>query len=215
MAARTLTPPRIREELSGDLHELFVARADAEGLPAARRWYRRQVVRAFLDLKPVTRPVITRRITGDSVMVTLGRDIRYAWRLLIKQPAFTTVAILMLALGIGANATIFSWVNALLLDPLPGTARSGELVQLATMFRGSPSSSFSYPDYRDFRDGTRTLSALIGRDDLALGVVIDREAERAWGELVTGNYFDALGVRPWRGRLLQPSDDLPAPNPSR
>jgi predicted permease len=170
-------------------------------------------VHAFVDLRPVRRPVIARRVAGDPLMLTIAQDFRYACRMLVKQPAFTIVAILMLALGIGANATVFSWVNALLLNPLPGTTRSDEIVQLSFGFRGSALTSFSFPDYRDIRDQTRTLGGLVGRDDLAVGIVIDRDAERAWGELVTGNYFDVLGVRPWRGRLLQPSDDVPGAEP--
>jgi predicted permease len=208
-ALRLLMPARHYEELAGDLHELFLDRAERDGVVAARRWYWRQLALAFMDAKPVRRPVISQRIVGDPLMKTIAQDARYAVRMLIKQPAFTTVAVLMLALGIGANATIFSWVNSVLLNPLPGAARSDELVQLAYLVRGTPLTSFSYPDYRDIRDRARTLSGVAGRDDLAVGVVIDREAERAWGELVTGNFFDVLGVRAWRGRVLQPSDDAP------
>ena len=202
-----LAPARIRDELSGDLHELFVLRCEFDGVRAARRWYRRQVVHAFLDLKPIRRPVITRRVAGDPLMLTIVQDVRLALRLLRKQPAFTAIAVLMLAVGIGANATIFSWVNAVLLNPLPGAVRPDTLVQPVLMFRGAPLSSFSFPDYRDIRDSARTLSGIAGRDDLPVGIVIDREAERTWGELVTSNFFDVLGIQAWRGRVLTPADD--------
>ena len=96
----------------------------------------------------------------------------------------------------------------MLLNPLPGTAAPESLVQPALMFRGTPVPSFSYPDYRDIRDSTKTLAGIAGRDDLAVGLVIDREAERAWGEIVTGNFFDVLGVSAWRGRVLRPADDV-------
>ena len=208
-----LAPARIREELSGDLHELFLIRCETTDPRSARRWYRRQVVCAFFDLKPTTRPVISRRVSGDPLMVTLVQDVRLAARMLRKQPAFTAIAVLMLAVGIGANATIFSWVNAVLLNPLPGAAQPASLVQPTMLFRGTPVTSFSFPDYRDIRDQARTLNGVAGRDDLAVGIVIDRDAERAWGELVTGNYFDVLGVRAWRGRLLQPSDDTRGAEP--
>ena len=202
-----LSPSRIREELAGDLHELFILRCESDGVRAARRWYRRQVVHAFLDLKPIRRPVIARRVAGDPLMLTIAQDVRLALRLLRKQPVFTAIAVLMLAVGIGANATIFSWVNAVLLNPLPGASRPEALVQPALMFRGAPLTSFSFPDYRDIRDSARTLSGVIGRDDLPVGIVIDRDAERAWGELVTSNFFNVLGVGAFRGRVLQPSDD--------
>jgi macrolide transport system ATP-binding/permease protein len=202
-----LAPARIREELSGDLHELFLVRCETRDPRSARRWYRRQVVRALFDLKPVRRPVIARRVAGDPLMLTIVQDVRLALRMLRKQPAFTGIAVLMLAIAIGANATIFSWVNAVLLNPLPATSQPESLVQPTMLFRGTPLTSFSFPDYLEIRDGARTLAGAAGRDDLAVGIVIDRDAERAWGELVTSNFFDVLGVQPWRGRLLQPSDD--------
>jgi predicted permease len=197
----------MREELAGDLYELYVRRVVRAGRRQANCWYWRQVGRAFLDMQPVRRPVLSRRVTGDPIMLTLSQDVRYALRTFGKQPGFTAVAVLMLAIGIGANATIFSWVNAVLLNPLPGAVRPERLVQPALISRGAVMSSFSFPDYRDIRDTSRTLAGVVGRDDLAVGLAIDQDTERAWGELVTSNLFEVLGVQPWRGRLLQSSDD--------
>ena len=129
--------------------------------------------------------------------------------MLRKQPSSTIVAILMLALGIGANATIFSWVNSVLFTPVPGAERQSELVQLSYRMRGEPVASFSYPEYRDIRDATRTLQAVAGRDEISIGLAIDREAEHVWADIVTGNFFDLLEVRALRGRVLEPADDEP------
>ena len=134
------TTDRRREELLGDLEELFQARFLECGRGEARRWYWRQtaniLVDAIRELK-ATRPLALsegRRKAGrvegagDSPMQTVIQDLRYAFRSLRANPGFATVAVLMLALGIGANSTIFSWVNSVLLDPMPGAARPGELV---------------------------------------------------------------------------------------
>jgi predicted permease len=200
-------PEHRREEYLGDLEELFAARAAAAGQRPARRWYWRQTLSALADaiLHRRKRP---RREAGDSLMRTITQDLRYALRSLTAQPGFAVIAILMLALGIGANATIFSWVNAVLLNPLPGTTRSNELVQLSYLYRGEPLPSFSYPDYRDIRDGSQLLQGVAGRDDLAVGIAVDRDAERAWGEIVTANFFDVLGVRAALGRTFTPADDV-------
>ncbi len=210
---RVLAPRRAYDELAGDLLELFALRAERAGPAAARRWYWRQVARAYFDLEPMRRPVVSRTMAGDPLMLTLTQDVRYAVRMLRKQPSFTIVAILMLALGIGANATIFSWVNSVLFTPMPGAERQSELVQLSYMMRGEPVASFSYPEYRDIRDSTRTLQAVAGRDEISVGLAIDREAEHVWADIVTGNFFDLLEVRALRGRVLEPADDEPGAEP--
>ena len=210
---RVLTPRRLHEELAGDLLELFARRAERDGRSAARRWYWRQVSRAYFDLDQIRRPVIARSMAGDPLMLTLAQDVRYALRTLRKQPSFTVVAVLMLAVGIGANATVFSWVNAVLMNPLPGAARQEELRALSYVFRGEPVTSFSYPEYRDIRDAARTVSAIAARDELSLGITIDRDAEQVWADIVTGNFFDLLEVRPFRGRVLTPDDDKVGADP--
>jgi macrolide transport system ATP-binding/permease protein len=199
---------RYREEFLGDLEELFQRRAHTHGRRAARLWYWRQSGLALLEALRERRRK-PRQPGGDSLMQTIGQDLRYAFRSLVAKPGFAAIAVLMLALGIGANATIFSWVNTVLLNPLPGTARPGDLVQLAYLYRGDPLTTFSYPDYRDIRGAAKLLQGVAGRDDLPVGIVIDREAERAWAELVTGNFFDVLGVRMIAGRAFTDADDVP------
>jgi predicted permease len=142
-------------------------------------------------------------------MQTIGQDLRHALRGLVGQPGFTIVAIATLALGIGANVTIFSWVNSVLLNPLPGAARPAELVQYSYLFRGGPLTSFSYPDYRRIRDASTLTAGVVARDDLSVGIIIDRDGERAWAEPVSANFFDVLGVRAVQGRLFGPADDVP------
>jgi predicted permease len=204
---RLLATRRAHEELAGDLLELYAARVDRDGLAAARRWYWHQVTRAYFDLDPIRRPVISRSMAGDPFMLTLTQDIRYALRTLRKQPTFTFVAVLMVALGVGANATVFSWINSVLINPLPGAQRQHELVTLAYTVRGEPAVSFSYPEYRDIRDASRTLTHIAARDELSLGITIDRDAEQVWVDMVTANFFELLEVPAHRGRVLRPEDD--------
>ncbi len=94
-------------------------------------------------------------------MDTLIKDIRYAIRSLLKRPGFVAVAVITLALGIGANTAIFSLVNTVLLRSLP-VERAGEIVSVAMRGKDDSMSAFSYPNYRDFRDRNETLSGLAG-----------------------------------------------------
>jgi len=141
---------------------------------------------------------------GIPPLERLATDVRYAARTLRAAPGFTVVAILTLALGIGANAGIFSVINALLFQPLP-VDRPSELVTLNRV-GGFP--THSYPDYRDFRDRNTVLSALAATRFSPVNLEADGKATRVWGQLSTGNYFDLLGVRAMLGRAFAPSDDV-------
>jgi predicted permease len=150
-------------------------------------------------------------------MGTLIQDVRYAVRGLRKTPAFTAVAVATLALGIGANTAIFTLVDRVLLGLLP-VARPRELVLLRspgenpghTWSDDDAGTSFSYPMYRDLRDRNRALAGLAGVFPFDASVASGTRTEPANGELVTGNYFDLLGVSPYLGRVLVPSDDTVA-----
>ena len=141
-------------------------------------------------------------------MQTLWQDMRYALRMLVKNPGFAAVAILTLALGIGANTAIFSVVNAVLLSNLP-VQNPEELVAVnATDLRSSGlDEDFSYPMYQALRDKNTVFSNVLARTGADLNVGFGGRSERAIGELVSGNYFETLGVQPWRGRLFSQDDD--------
>ena len=139
---------------------------------------------------------------------TLLQDLRYALRMLRKSPGFTAVAVLTLALGIGANTAIFSLMNAVLLENLP-VRHPEELTVLRYSDRpsGGADEDFSYPMYEGLRDKTQVFTGVLARSGVSFNVTYAGHSEWAQGELVSGNYYQVLGVRPWRGRLLAPEDD--------
>jgi predicted permease len=144
-------------------------------------------------------------------MTGLLQDLRYCFRMLLKSPGFTLVAVLTLAVGIAANTAVFSWIAAVLLRPLPGVARSGELVSFETTTPNGEFIPTSYPDYRDYRERLTMLSGLAMSTPTAFSVGDEDRAERVWGEMVSGNYFAVLGVQPLLGRVFSAAEYGDAP----
>src|ERR1700730_12505233 len=162
-------------------------------------------------------------------MDSLLQDIRYGLRGLLRRPAFTVVALAILALGIGANTAIFTLINAVILKPLP-VSKPEELVLFDDSpdegaFTGDPWPGrwrrFSYSAYRYFRDHDRSFQELsafrsgesrvsVRRTDAQPG----ESAKRAWAHLVSGNYFAVMGVSALQGRVLTNEDDSPAAHPA-
>ena len=133
----------------------------------------------------------------------LLQDLRYAARMLRKQPGFAAAAILTLALGIGANTAVFSLVNATLFQRLP----AADTERLVYMYRG-PSGVYSYPQYAMLRDHARSFDGLAAWGGITASLHAGDSAELVPGIIATGNFFDVLGVEPALGRLLRPSDDV-------
>ncbi len=136
------------------------------------------------------------------------RDLRYALRMMARSPGFTLVAILSLALGIGANTTIYSWVNAILLNPLPGVADVDRLVMMAEKSRSGTFTSTSYPDFTDFRSSIAPKAELTAYTMQTVGLNSGDRTDRMWCEVVSANYFDVLGVKPVLGRPFLPAEDF-------
>ena len=141
-------------------------------------------------------------------MGSLLQDLRYGIRMLLKSPGFTAIAVLTLALGIGGNATVFSWVQSVLLHPLPGIEHSNRLVAIETVMPSGEYHTSSYPDFRDYLDQNEVLSGLVGFELVPANMTWagNKQEQRVWGEIVTENYFDVLGVPAERGRLFEAKD---------
>ena len=140
-------------------------------------------------------------------METFFQDVRYGLRMLRKSPAFTAIAVVTLALGIGANTTIFSMVNSFLLRPLPvqdpGRITTLTMVQKA----GGTNNVFSIPEYRDIRSQSNSIfSDLLAYQFGMDGLNADGKTDRILSNYVSGNYFSMLGLKPTVGRLLLPSE---------
>src|SRR6185437_5644354 len=130
-------------------------------------------------------------------------SLKYAVRSLAKPPWLTAVVVITLALGIAANTAVFSWTRGVLLNPLHGVADAQRLVSLETVFPNGEYTNSSYPDFRDYRDSSRSLAGAIAFDNASLSLGNGTEAERVWAEFVSGNYFDVLGVKPAAGRFFR------------
>jgi putative ABC transport system permease protein len=136
-------------------------------------------------------------------MITIIQDLRFGLRSLIKNPSFTIVAIVTLALGVGANSTIFSVISATLLRSLPVSQPE----RLVYVFNGTPGNVFSYPDYSELRDQNQTLDGLTAWGGIAVSLNSNGQTDLVTGAIVTGNYFQVLGVGAAKGRPLTPEDD--------
>src|SRR5215475_8706335 len=118
------------------------------------------------------------------------QDLRYGVRMVVKQPGFTLIAVVTLALGIGINTMVFSFINALLLRPLAGVAEPQRLVQIGRSYQGrSAFSDVSYPDYLDYREQNSVFSGVAVSARTAFHLSIGETSERVLGQLVSGNYF--------------------------
>jgi predicted permease len=147
-------------------------------------------------------------------MDVLWQDVRHAIRILAKSPAFTAVAVVVLAFGIGLNAALFSIVNAFLFRPLPVRA-PGELRYVYSQYleQPQPPTGITYHEYLYLRDNTNVFREVFARQTDGATLRTGGDAEPVTGEMVTANYFDVLGVRAALGRTLQPADEVPNAEP--
>jgi predicted permease len=140
----------------------------------------------------------------------VAQDCRFALRMSRKNPGFTAIVVLTLALGIAANTTVLSWMSATLLNPVPGAPHTSDLV---TIDRGNrsdnPTPPLSYPDLRDLTEQTQTFSGILGYHNDYMSLTGVAKPERIFGALTTASYFDVLGVRPILGRTFLPEEGKP------
>ncbi|HJQ25175.1 MAG TPA: ABC transporter permease [Blastocatellia bacterium] len=147
-------------------------------------------------------------------MRTLLSDVRFGWRMLIKTPGFTAVAVVTLALGIGANSALFGLLDAVLLRTLT-VPRPEELVLVATRTtEGGLHPDFSYPLYVALRDNNDVFSGLLAGTASSFGISDGNQTERLRGEYVSANYFSVLGLELARGTGFVPSDEYPGAQPA-
>jgi len=143
----------------------------------------------------------------------MSSELKYAVRSLAKTRWLTAVVAITLAVGIAANTAVFSWTRGVLLHPLRGVADVGRLFALETLPPAGVGRNIeiSYPDFRDYRDSSRSLAGAIAFHERALSLGDGIQAERVWAQFVSGNFFDVLGVRPVTGRFFRTEEREDAP----
>lgn len=142
----------------------------------------------------------------------MPQDLRYALRMLLRSPGFTLVAVLVLALGIGANTAVFTLVNALLLKPLPGSAQ-GELVGVyGRSAEQGQWRALSYPNFRDLRLGADVFSGVFAMDFAMVGLTEGTETRRIFAALVSSDFFLTMGSPLAAGRAFRPEEERPGSN---
>src|SRR5690348_11679239 len=134
-------------------------------------------------------------------MSNLLRDLRYGMRALMRDQAFAAVAVLSIGIGIGANTTVFSWMRSMVLNPLPGAVEPERIVAIENLAADREPLTTSYLDFTDFRDRLRTVSQVTARIGNVFAVGEGANSSRVWGEMVSGNFFDLLGLSPEAGRF--------------
>lgn len=141
-------------------------------------------------------------------MAGLVQDVRHAFKQLLKSPGFSAAAVLMLALGICANSTVFSWIDGTMLHPIPKARNTGELFSVMRgQWNTSPSPPFSYPDYRDLRDRNRSFSGILAYHHEWMTLTGVANPQRIYVTNASSNYFDMLGIQPLMGRFFRMDEE--------
>ena len=206
--AALLRKGRLEQELDEELRshlEMQVEENVRKGMSPQEARY--AAMRSFGGVEQVKE--IYREQRGLPMIETLVQDLRYGVRILVKNPGFTVIAVAVLALGIGANATVFSLANAFFLRPLPVSDPESVVRVYSNRY-----SNTGYRSYIEYRDRNSTLDSLAAFQMQSFGLRIEAETEHTFGTIVSGEYFSVLGVASARGRLLAPSDDRAAAPPA-
>src|SRR6476646_5980 len=203
-----MTDPAIREFVAGDLEEGFATMARADGVSRARRWSTHQALAAVRQHP--WRPRGPSRHRGDGFMRTLFQDLRYGVRMVRRQPTFSIVVVLTLALAIGANTVIFSFANILMLKPLP--LRDSDT--LGWIFgvephRGGNRSPLSIPEYLDYRSALTSFESLAATSRSSVTMTGRGDAKRLTASRVSANLMDVWGLRTLMGRPFSAAADQP------
>jgi predicted permease len=138
----------------------------------------------------------------ESAVDGIWQDVSYGLRIFRKNPGFTALAIITLALGMGASTTVFGWIDSVLLHPLPGIAKPEEVVALENLSPNGQPTTTSYPDFQDYRDHLTLFAGVAVARHSSVSVGEADNAERVFAQFVSGNFFDVLGVKPTLGRFF-------------
>lgn len=218
-----LFPPGFRRRFGAEMRSLFRdqlrgALVGGERLAVPRLWFNtipsfvaavflewRDALVATLVSSPVDAPPLVSR---ERMLYSITSDVRLALRMLRKNPVFTVIAVLVIAIGSGAVTTIFSAMNALVLRPLPGTHGTERLVDIERRSADfSEGMSASYDYFRHLRERTRTLDGIAAWSKVSLTIADRGQGNAVYGNIVSGNYFSLLDVRPALGRFFAPDED--------
>lgn len=200
---------RVDAEMSEEMRahlELLAAENEKRGMGA--REARDAARREFGGVEQIKERARDQR--GWMWLDHLARDVRHGWRVLVKAPLLSAVIVLSLGIGVGVNAVIFSWVGSLVFHPLPGVADATrfQLVEPRTETGSYP--GMSWREYRDLNERLRVFDGLLAFKMLPLNLGEAGREERVYAQLVSGNYFSLLGLRPALGRFLR-ADEVEVP----
>jgi predicted permease len=199
LATRRAQDERLKEEIEGHIALQTEENLRAGVSPVEAR---RQAMLKFGGVEAMKQDYRAER--GLPLIENLMRDLRFALRMLRKSPGFTAVAVATLAMAIGANAVVFSVLNALILHPL----HVPDAETLYGIQHGNEASLYqSYPDYLDLRDRNHSFDGLAACSGAQAGLDTGENSSRVWIYEVSGNYFDVLGIHPYLGRVFHASDE--------
>lgn len=205
-----------RERLDAEMRDELQAHLDLQAVENERRGMSAQEARyaarrAFGGVEQVKERA--RDVRGWAWVEDLGRDLKFGFRMLAKTPVMAVVIVLSLAVGLGANTAVFSWIRTVALSPLPGVRDGRTLVIVEQQGAAGLLQFASVAEWRDLRTQTTSFTDLMVHSFATFNLAMPTQDLRVWGGQVSGNFFEVLGVRPAAGRLLRPEDDEPGRPP--